>query len=223
MPPLPNVPNVLRSDIQWEVGTDAQVTTKLFWRYSGSSPTNTDAIALAADIYNAMSAIHAFWTPATSLTGVKVTDLSSNVGGVGEFAQVTVGTLSGATLPASTAVLTNWQISRRYRGGKPRSYWPWFGAGDVNTRQTWMATSVTGVDSHLATFMAAVIGSVSGATTITQHVSVSYYESFTVVVNPITGRSKNVAKLRAVPLVDQIQSYATSLSIASQRRRVRAG
>lgn len=221
MPPLPSVPNVLRADLLWSDGSDTDVRTRQFFRYSGGPPTATDAVALAADIYSPASAMAALWSANTDLTGVEVTDLSNPAGGQGVHAQTTAGTRVGSDLAGGTALVVGYVIQRRYRGGKPRSYFPWFTAADLTSRQTWNATDLGIVDSDLATYFAAVIGLSSGTTTITDHVNVSYYEGFTVVTNPTTGRARNVPKLRSVPVVDVIQSFAARAQPGSQRRRNR--
>lgn len=159
------------------------------------------------------------WEPGTLLTGVKVTDLSSSSGGVGEHSQSTAGTGNVASLPGGTSVLVNYLINRRYRGGKPRSYFPWGSETEMATRQSWVGTFITDCTSALTTYFAAVIGLVVGGTTLTSHVNVSYYEGFTVVTNPVTGRSRNVPKLRTTPVVDDILSWSVSAKPGSQRRR----
>lgn len=219
MPPLPAVANAVRVDLLWSDAADVDVSTRLHFRYSGGTPTATDCVNLAASIYTAAAAMDAQWSGVVALTGVRVTDLSSPTGGQGEHAQSTNGTRAGAPLPGGSAVLTNYIITRRYRGGKPRSYWPWFSSDDIFTRQTWVSASVTSMNSALATFFAAVIGSSSGSTTLTDHINVSYYDGFTVVTSPTTGRARNVPKLRTTPVTDVISSFGTSVRPASQRRR----
>jgi hypothetical protein len=117
------------------------------------------------------------------------------------------------------AVLVNYLISRRYRGGKPRAYLPWGDAGQLTSRQSWSGTFVTAVDSAFSTFYAAVIGLSAGSTTITDHVNVSYYDGFTVVTDPVTHRARNVPTLRGTPIVDVILSFAANPRPGSQRRR----
>jgi hypothetical protein len=116
-------------------------------------------------------------------------------------------------------MLVNYVIGRRYRGGKPRSYFPWGSSQEIFTRQSWNPTFVTNVDSGLAAYFSAVIGTTVGGTTLTEHVNVSYYSGFTVVTNPVTHRARNVPTVRAVPVVDNILSFAASSRPASQRRR----
>ena len=219
MPALPSVPNVLRADLQFSIPSAGVIHTRFMFRYSGGPPNSTDATNLAADIYSPAAAMASFWDAETGLEGVEVTDLSSPSGGQGVHAQATVGTRAGGELTGGTAVLVNYLIARRYRGGKPRSYLPWFTSSDLANRDAWVSGSLTALDSALSTFFAAVIGLNSGTTTIEDHVNVSYYEGFTVVTNPVTGRARNVPKVRTTPEVDVITSFAVSPRPASQRRR----
>lgn len=203
----------------WSDSADTSVSTRLFYRYSGGPPTSADCVSMAATIYPLVSTNHDQWGPDTNLIGVKVTDLSSSTGGLGEHAQSTDGTRAGNELPAGTCLLVNYTIGRRYRGGKPRSYFPWFTSEDLSTRQLWEPSPISAVNALLATFFTAMLTVGSGSTDLTQHVNISYYDGFTVQTNPGTGRAKNVPTKRVTPLVDNIASFATSTRVASQRRR----
>lgn len=221
MPPLPSVPNVVKCQLLWSDASDADVRTTWFFRYSGGSPTATDATNLAADIYGVISSLAPLWTSDVQLTGVEVTDLSSPGGGQGIHAQSTAGSRLGGDLAGGTCLVVGYVIQRRYRGGKPRSYFPWLDSTDLQTRQSWQASVLTTVDSDLAGAFSSIIGLSSGTTTITDHVNVSYYDGFTVVTSPTTGRARNVPKLRTVPVVDVITSFAARVTPGSQRRRNR--
>lgn len=218
MPALPAVANVLRSDVQWKVGGDLSAGTKLFWRYSGGPPNGTDATAFASTIWSNFSSIMGLCVATVSLEGVKVTDLASNTGAVGIHAAVAPGSRPGDEGPGSLCVLTNYVINRRYRGGKPRSYWPFGVAQDLSTQQTWDSVLINAVSSALAGLFSSIIGQTQGSTSITEHVNVSYYSGFHVVTTP-SGRAKNVSNPRPVPVVDPIVSFAPSARPASQRRR----
>lgn len=218
MPALPPVPNVLRVDVEWLVGGDSTITTKLYFRYSGGPPTSTDCQNFASTIWSNMSSIRDLWPPSHTLEGVKVTDLSSASGGVGIHAETAVGSRTGISGSGGLALLTNYVINRRYRGGKPRSYWPFGTATDLSTPQAWDGTMMSDVATSLSSFFASTIGEVQGTTTITDHVNVSYYEGFHVITTP-SGRMKNVSNVRSVPVVDTVVTWAASVRPASQRRR----
>lgn len=219
MPALPEIPNVLRTDLLWNVDSDVGVSSRQFFRYSGGPPNSANCVDLAADIWEHASALAGLYSTAVELTGVKVTDLSDNSGGEGVHEQVEAGSRSGSRLPGNAAVLINYVIGRRYRGGRPRTYFPFFTVADINSSSTWVGTSLDDVTTAMSSYFGAVIGLNVGSTTITQHVNVSYYSGFTVVTNPVTGRARNVSKVRTTPLVDDILSWSVASRIASQRRR----
>lgn len=221
MPPLPAVPNVVHCSFGLTDGSDTTVQATQFFRYSGGPPNATDLNALAADVYNAGRA----WVPLldnfSALDGVRLTDLSSSTAAQGEFALATPGTRGVDILTGATSALVSYVINRRYRGGKPRNYFPFGIQEDLATRQQWSTGFLTDVDAAMTTYFGDVIGASSGTTTITDHVNVSYYDGFTVVTNPITGRAKNVPKRRTVPVVDTIVSFGMKGTPATQRRRNR--
>jgi hypothetical protein len=207
--------------MQWQDAADINVTTRSFWEYSGGPPTATDCVALAADLYALVAAHNALWDTETFLSGVKVTDLSSSSGGVGEHASSTVGTTDFA-FSAATCALINFVITRRYRGGKPRWYLPWGGGGDLTSKQEWTATFITNTTTAVAAIRTGFIGSTSGSTAVSNQCSVSYYAGFTAVENPITHRWRNVPNLRTTPEVNVIESFSVNGLVSSQRRRNRS-
>lgn len=218
MPALPVVPNVLKAQLQWSISSDVAARTTLFFSYSGTAPNGSACQSLANTIYTAFQTFAEDWDDDTTLTGCEVTDLSAVDGGVGEHAGSAPGTLTHPMSGASS-VLVNYTISRRYRGGRPRSYLPWGDQTVLGNRQTWAASFVSAVEGHLATIFGDIIGATAGGTTISQHVNVSYYEGFTAVENPITHRWRNVPDLRSSPHVDTINGFTVSTRIANQRRR----
>jgi hypothetical protein len=218
MPALPTIPNVLKVSLLWSISSDVDARTGLFFSYSGSAPNNAACSAFATAAFNAFGAFGEDWDSDTSLIGTEVIDLSSHSGGVGLHSGTVVGNLTHPISGASS-VLVNYQIARRYRGGRPRSYLPWGDQTVIGNRQTWGGTFVAAVTTHVGDAFAGIIGQTSGGTTISQHVNVSYYEGFTVETNPGTGRARNVPNLRSSPLVDTIVGYSISTRIANQRRR----
>lgn len=218
MPALPLVPDVILAKLLWTDDTDASVSSNVFFRYSGSPPNAAACVALAEDIANAMNPSNVNWHNDTILTGCKVTDLSSASGGVGEYTQSELGALESAPLAGGTALVVGYEITRRYRGGKPRNYFPWGSSASLNGRQAWSPAFIESCTGTLTTFFGDAIGSTSGGTTITDHVNVSYYAGFHVITTP-SGRMKNVSNVRTTPIVDTIVSWGPSARPGSQRRR----
>ena len=222
MPALPPVPNVLKVTTRFNVGSDLSVSTGLHFRYTGTAPTSTTCAAIATSIYNlAVTNLVPSLANANSLTCVDVVDLTSATSGAGSHDAVTAGTDGADPLPAEVCVLMNIAIARRYRGGKPRAYWPLGISTDLQTPQQWGSVSLASFLSHLATYIDGIMVISSSGTTLGTMCSVSYYSGFTVRPNPIVPgvRSKNVSTPRTVPLVDDFTGISINPRPGSQRRR----
>jgi hypothetical protein len=159
-------------------------------------------------------------TPQVTLTEVLITDLTSPTAAQAAVAVSHAGTRTGTNLAAGTAVLLGFPIARRYRGGKPRIYLPFFSSNDLASDNSWVTASVTGLVTAFGTFVGAIYTAVNVWGGGPQQVNVSYYEGFTV-YNPDPGviRAKNIPTKRAVPLVDVVTSIVGNPRPASQRRR----
>lgn len=223
MPALPLVPNVIRVRFGWTIGADLSADTNLYFAYTGAAPDEAQAVSLAAQCYTAMATASDTWTGDTVLASCRVTDLSGDDTGDGVHSASTPGTRSGGDLPAATSLLVNYQIGRRYRGGKPRSYLPWGADTDLGSRQRWSADFIASAITRLTTVFADIVGASAGTTTVTGHVNVSYYQGFTVEGGTGGKRAKNVSTPRAVPLVNAVVGFAPNIVIGSQRRRNRPG
>ena len=223
MPPLPAYANVLKVRLRWSVGADVSVSTTFHFAWSGTAPTDADCVTMATDIYGfAVTHLIPACGTETYLTGCDVTDLTSATAGYGEHLASTEGTQGGNVLPANACALVNFGILRRYRGGKPRVYLPFGTYSDVLTPQTWQPTSITSWETLLGEWFADINGVLSvGGCLVGSTVSISYYEGFTAVTNPITGRTRDVPKVRAVAIApDVIAGLSINPKIASQRRRL---
>jgi hypothetical protein len=192
---------------------------RLFFQYSGGQPSPSDCVTLSSELLTAMAGQLSQWGSDVTLTTCTVTDLSIVSGAQGATTGSHHGGKTPGALSASTALLINYHISRRYRGGKPRSYLPWLVETDLQDRRNWSAAAVATAVTALQAFFSTAIGSVGGSTTLSQHVNVSYFSGFDVVTNPITGRARNVPKRRSSPQVDTISSITGSQRPGSQRRR----
>lgn len=220
MPALPAVPNVLRVEIQYSIGTDLDVLTRTFWQYSGSAPTNTGLVAMATTLASDWSTnLRPLCTSAVAKTGIFIVDLSTASSATGSYSSTTTGSRSGGTLPAGTCALINYTVGRRYRGGKPRNYAPFGSDTDLNTPQQWSTTFQSAVNTGIAAFDTALIAAAPSGTTITGQVNVSYYKGFASVQDPVTMRWRNIPTPRTTPVVDSILTSSCNLKIGSQRKR----
>lgn len=220
MPALPAVPKVIRVSYKFAIGEDLGAICREFYQYTGSAATATElataASGLSADYAENLAPLA---TPDRVLELVTITDLSSSTAPEGEFATSVPGTRGGVALPASAAVLASQKVLRRYRGGHPRTYWPFGSDGDMADAQTWTAGFVTAAHNALNTYyigLAATMPSVLGTVT---NCNVSYYEGFTVHTGT-TGRARNVSTPRGTPIVDLVVDFVIQAGIAQIRKRL---
>ena len=222
MTALVDIPNCLRIDELWTIGTDLSAVTRSFYSYSGGPPSAGDCNAIAALFFSTVAAEQApYMHPTRTCTGFEVTDLTSATSATGSHFANQVGTRAGTDLPAQTCFLLNLKITRRYRGGKPRMYLPYGVAEDLTTPQTWLgATAALFATTISSGVNALVVGQTIGTTTIGNQCNVSYYEPPNIVItNPVTGRARTVSTLRTTPVVDLITAYSYEPLVATQRRR----
>lgn len=219
MAPLPTVPNALRADFRWSTSGDTDLLTHVFFKYSGGAPNATDCANFASDLVTAMEAEFGQWSAAVTLTECVVTDLSSHTGGQGSSSAAATGGITESPLSAGTCLLINFNIARRYRGGKPRVYLPWGASSTLTDRRDWSGTFLSDCDTSWTDFIAGATGLTSGSTTISGQINISYFSGFHVVTSPTTGRARNVPDRRTTPVVDDILGHSASARPGSQRRR----
>jgi hypothetical protein len=220
MPALPNVPNVLRMEMQHTVGTDLDVLTRTFWLYSGSAPSNSGLVSMATALATSWGTV---WKPlagtSITLTNIALVDLTTTSSSEGSHAASIAGTRTGGAMPAGATVLVNYLLARRYRGGKPRSYFPYGVDSDLLNAQQWSSTFTGLVNTALASWDTDVAAAAPSGTTIANQVNVSYYHGFSSVQDPVTLRWRNIPTPRASVLIDNIVSQSCNAKIGSQRKR----
>lgn len=226
--PGPTAAPSLKSVLTWKRLGDSTVDQINFWAYSGGAPDASALAGFAAVISGAAeTGFQALCDTFTGVVSCTVTDISVSPVVQGENSGTWVGTRSGAVLAPATSAVVNKKPANPYRGGKPKNFLPCGTGGDVADTGLWASAFVTEVNTGYAAFQSAVIGSSSGATSITAEVMVSYYTGgSTVTISPTTGRARNTPKKREVggvwtPLRLPLGSFATSDVIGSQRRRNR--
>jgi len=221
MPPLPPYPGVLRVTTPFAISSDVSVGTTLHFAYTGTPPSDATCVTLANDIEAlGVTNLVPLLQADTSLLGAIVLDLSSSTGGTGQNNTHTGGTRGTALLSAATCALQSMKIARRYRGGKPRAYWPFGEATDLSSPQAWSGAAITAFTNGLSTYITDISALSVGGTILGGLVNISYYSGFTTVLNPVTGRTRDVPKVRAVAIApDPILSWEISPNIATQRRR----
>lgn len=193
---------------------------RFFFSYTGGTPSGSDLTAV-------VGAVHTAWTnrlapnmlTGETLTTIIVEDLSSASGGSAEFTGSESGTATGGQLQADVAAVINHQVTRRYRGGRPRIYLRAGITSDLATPAQFTDTFITNLGAAWHNFVTDILSLSGAGITLQDLVNVSYYEGFTVVTNPVTGRSRNVPTKRTTPLVDPIIGSNLQKRIGSQKRR----
>lgn len=218
---LPVVDGVLRKIDKFLFNETTVGIVRTFESYSGLPPTISELLALGTLLGTGFTAdLAPVMSPNVSYASSELTDLSSDTG-----AQVTTdytgldGTEAGGILPAAAAFMINGQISRRYRGGKQKSFVPFGTDADLLTDQTWETASADGFIDAWLTFQSIIPDNAWSGAGVVAQCNVSYYDGFTAVENPLTGRYRNVPKLRATPLVDILVGFDFSIEPRFIKRR----
>lgn len=216
MPALPSVPNVLKVVIKGISGESTPINwaNVLHFLWSGTAPTVTSATAIANNVITQWGT-HMAPEQVNNITmnEVDVIDLTSDTAAAVEIGADTPGTRGDDEIPANVAFLIDSEISRRYRGGHPRTYLIVGGNADFLDAAHWSTAFTAEVASHWDAFLGAVIGFASGGCLVGNQCSVSYVSKEE---NPIP------PYYRAVPIVDVMSgAYVTvEQQMASQRRRI---
>lgn len=220
MPPLPSVDHVIRVRPQFTLSDKVGQGLRYFILYSGGPPAVSDLEAFAN---TSDAAANTYLVPqlhdSCAYTGSIWEDLSSDTGAVYSSEVSHTGDLSADPLPAGTAFVVSYEIARRYRGGHPRGYWPLGDASYLSGNMTFTSGNVTTMLEAVTNYLSASYTGSSGSTTLEGQKAVAFYQGFTVVTNPITGRARNVPTLLDTPVVYPITAWIGRSYVASQRRR----
>lgn len=220
-PPLPASP-CLRVKLDYLQADGFLAGSRFYLSYAGGAPTAGNCTTLAGDIEEAwLSELAGIIDSNYALVQVDVLDISTLSGASGTWDGSESGSRSGTPLTAAAATNVEFDISRRYRGGKPRMYLPPGVTSDYTTAAQWSPEFIGDVNTQMAAFFTAIAALDVGAVGALAHVNLSYYSSFTNVTNS-SGRTRAAPKYRATALVDSITGYSCKGTIGSQRRRRKA-
>jgi hypothetical protein len=103
-------------------------------------------------------------------------------------------------------MIFNMHISRRYRGGKPRVYFPLGSATDMADPQHWTAAFLTSAGNAFNAVNNALQAFTSPTINTPALANVSYYSG---------------GSLRSAPVVDLVSTTSANSIPGSQRRRIR--
>ena len=207
MPARPAVANTIKAEVL--MTCDAIPLANIFHvGYSSTAPTATDLTSLAeaiASVYESywMTEVGSYYT----LAEVICTDIASDSGLVGTASPASPGALSGGPISSGSAVLVNWQIGRRYRGGKPRTYLPPSPASGILSPSEWNSAVVSAAGTWATHLESACYAVTYGALVTTSLGCVSY---------------RNADTARVDPLFEPFLGHSVGPLIRSQRRRITA-
>jgi hypothetical protein len=216
--PLPDTPCV-RARLIYTQSDGLEGGNRFYFSYTGSAPSGATCTGLADTIAGEWNdhlapLVNTDW----SLTEVDVLDIATDSGLSGQWTGSNAGTFDGTAMPAQCATNIEFDIARRYRGGKPRGFLPPPAITALSNPSQFTTSFVDGVNTAFAAFVTAVLGYSEGGMTLDEHVNLSYYKGFTNITNS-SGRERAVPTYRAVALSDPILGYATKVVVGSQKRR----
>jgi hypothetical protein len=216
--PLPASP-CIRVRLEYTNADGSLAGSRFNLSYSGAAPTSGNCVTLAEDIATAWNSdlaeiVSGNWT----LTEVDVLDIASDSGLFGTVSVSHEGSYSGAAIPSQVANNVEFDIGRRYRGGKPRMFIPPPSVGAQEDSAHWTSTFITLSNTQVTAFFTAVAALSVGSTGTLGHVNLSYYQGFKNVTNS-SGRTRAAPTYRPLALLDPVTGYATKGVLGSQRRR----
>lgn len=150
MPPLAPVTGVVKLELIGNLGGVSQFAN-IFHFGGGVDPwSGSDLFALWGGIDSALQELYqGNGGTAMTVTEAILTDLTSDTGSSLDETIDWVGTRDGISPPASAAVLGKYFITRRYRGGHPRTYFPFGSVGLMLNPVSWDTTFIANVAANL--------------------------------------------------------------------------
>lgn len=151
--PMPDVAGCISLTLSGLVGGHAWVN-KFHVNYSGTPPTSGQMAAYCAGVNDGwIGGIADICSVGVSLLKIEAVDLSSRTAAVGILDVTSFGTVLGAYNPANAAVLVDYDIAIRYRGGHPRTYLPAGVQADLETESTWLDASLSNFTAGFQNFL----------------------------------------------------------------------
>jgi hypothetical protein len=217
----PPVVNAVRVRLDYTQLDGFQAGSRFYLSYAGSAPTAANLNTLGLDVASAWSTNLQPLVPDTfELTEVDLVDLGSPSGASSTVNPHDTGSRTGNVLTANTCVNVEYNIARRYRGGKPRMYLPAGVQADLATAGTWSSTFLGLVNTGMAAFQSALEALSIGSIGALQYVNISFYNGVSTTTPPWRGPGfKYPPKYRTTPLLDHVLGFSAKSVVGSQRRR----
>jgi hypothetical protein len=218
MPPLPAAPSTAKIQLHGIMGTDTDVLNTFHCQFTGA-PQVQDMNDWALAVSNAWNAHLADLVASDyTLSDVICTDLTSDIGAIGQNAQNYKGTATGNSVPAGVSLIMQFGISRRYRGGHPRQYIAGVASSSLQNENQWSATAISAWEAAYNLFMGAVKDFYTSNVTGTNIVNVSYVKGHTW-TQDARGNWHRVPVYRDAPVFDIVGAYTVNPTVGSMRRR----
>lgn len=206
--PLPPVPHVVKLQYTGNIG-GTPFANIFHFGYAATAPSSADLDTACADQMLTSGPwggdIAPLLSTDISLTAVTAEDLTSSTSAVGSASGSLPGLSGGNILAASTCVLAKHLISRRYRGGHPRTYFPPSDQTHLATPNSWTTSWISNWQTNVAAFFADIASLMPSASAPWIHVNVSYFSG---------------GAMRVTPVVDPITGSVVETKVATQRRRI---
>ena len=176
--PVPTPSNVIRIRLLHGLGFDTAIGSRIFYSYTdASAPSTADLNTLCTNVRTAWSTNLAGQLSSDGvLEKVICDDLASASGNQGTNTTTAAGTRAGHYFDQMQAVVINFRIATRYRGGKPKVFLPFGIVTDAETGNLWANAFVTGLTTAWGNFTTALNGLVAGGITLGTQQNVSYYK-----------------------------------------------
>lgn len=219
--PLPDRPCV-RCRLIWKASTNNFSGTRFYLRYTGTPPDGPTCSAFATTIASAAaSAFSGHTHNSIAINEVDVLDITTTTGASGQAGSGVVGTLGNPPLPLSTAFNCEYGIAQRYRGGKPRGYFPLGDSGSLVDAAHWSETNRKTFETAVATFFDDVQTGAPTSMSTVQHTNVSFYDGINKNSPPWRGEGYAYPPAyRPVALTFDITGYFGKALLGSQKRRL---
>jgi hypothetical protein len=204
----------------WTDAAGHYVGTRFYLSYSGSAPSGANCVTLAGDIEAQWAAHLAAETSVNySLKEVDVLDIATDSGLSGQWTGTSAGSISDFPVAYQVAFNVEYNVAIRYRGGKPRGYWPFGTVSDLATYATWDSARISSVNTAIAAFFTAIEALSIGSMGTLAHVMLSYYDGYT---TRTTGGGQTTFKPKYrtdFAYHYAVTGYSAKAELSSQKRR----
>ena len=203
------------------VGFNTAIGSRIFYSYTdASAPSIADLNTLCTNVRTAWNTnLAGMLTSDGVLEAVIADDLASAAGNQGANRTTAAGTRAGHYFDQMQAVVINFRIGTRYRGGKPKVFLPFGIVTDAESGNLWTSAFQSALNTAWGNFTTALNGLVAGGITLGTQQAVSYFKGAQNNTSTSKWARRNVPAPRGTPVVSSVLSYSVSPIVSNQRRR----